>query len=753
MSNNLQSQSSPAASSGNQAQPATIGGASTHRIGRRVGAAVAILVIPAASLAFGFGSATALPPQAGSPQLTSSVSTVAVAQTFNVRADTGKTFLQDGVVDPDRDLLYVADASDYGGINHLIRTDLRTGTSTAIPLGGGYAPSDVAVSPLDGTVYVAHDTAQSSPSDPAPSISVLDPNVTYSDNNLPPQIAIPTNHPQRLEIGADGRVYAMHLDPEAVTVIGASTGPDRMRVLQTLTGIHTDAGVTAIDPIRQILYVASGKEQTITALSTAASATVVLGTFAVDGEPIGLGYDSTRAQLVVSFAVGNTIAWVTPSSDLQSAEVTRTETLAPLPVGAADYSLARSLMITADGTALALTEVFPTEIKSFVSVVPPVVTTATPVYPVTVGNDGIFLIPDHRAGGTAYVMNVDYGTISALTAVTLSTFSSSHYSGTTGTAQASLVRADGRSIPGGAVRFDAAAGDALTQALDSTGTAAAPVTGLGVGSTAFAVTVASPAGISLAGTSIVVTNQNTSTTTLALNSSSITEGDDLTATATVALASGVASGSVTIVDSAGTVRGTGTLAAGTATVSLTGLPVGPSALVARFGGDSAITGSDSTPVSVTVNARPLLVEPNVSSGVVGAPVTVGLKGFAPEERVEVTLHSDPILLGTTTVDQRGTGSLQTVIPSVSAGQHHIVAVGLTSGRTMEIPFLVVDAPVTNPPATTPPVANAPATTDATAGVLASTGLESSVLLGAAGFLVLLGVSAGVLTRRARRRAA
>ncbi len=110
-------------------------------------------------------------------------------------------------------------------------------------------------------------------------------------------------------------------------------------------------------------------------------------------------------------------------------------------------------------------------------------------------------------------------------------------------------------------------------------------------------------------------------------------------------------------------------------------------------------------------------------------------GFAANEKVDVTLHSDPVLLGTLVADGDGaiTGSL--VVPtSATSGAHQLIAVGQESGAEV-----AVDVTVTS--------TAAPAATDA--GPLASTG--STVLGGVvvAGLLLLL--AGGALVMRRRRR--
>ena len=471
---------------------------------RRLGSAFAALALSGAALGLGASAAVAAP--AGSaPAVTSTSTQTAVLDTNKVYSKTGKYFYQDGVVDPARNVLYLSDSSGTEADSFetaLVRIDLATGASTVIPLGGGFAASDVAVSPLDGTVYVAHNTA------PNASVSVLDPNATYTDSSRPPQIPV-ADHSQRLEAGSDGGIFVMGSDTDDISVIGASTGADRMNVVQIIPGVETGAAVTAMDSVHQRLYVSSESTKTVTVIDAASTPAAVLGVIPVEKTPVGVTWDVSSDTLVLTFD-DNTISWLEPSSDFTSAEVTRTETLAPLPEGAEpSVSLPRALSVRADGTAMVLTEVWPSEtgpenITSFVSVVPPVVDAATPVVPLTVGIDGFALIPDTRAGGSVYVTNIGEGTVSTLGDVTLTGYASRHVVGIDGAATASLVRADGFPLAA-SLNFTDASGTVFSAQTGADGFARAAVAGLAVGEAGFDVSVAAPATITLAGESAVTT--------------------------------------------------------------------------------------------------------------------------------------------------------------------------------------------------------------------------------------------------------
>ncbi|MBF4634945.1 hypothetical protein ITJ38_11075 [Agreia pratensis] len=282
-----------------------------------------------------------------------------------------------------------------------------------------------------------------------------------------------------------------------------------MNVVQIISGVETGAAVTAMDSVHQRLYVSSESTKTVTVIDAASTPAAVLGVIPVEKTPVGVTWDASSDTLVLTFD-DNTISWLEPSSDFTSAEVTRSETLAPLPEGAEpSVSLPRALSVRADGTAMVLTEVWPSEtgpenITSFVSVVPPVVDAATPVVPLTVGIDGFALIPDTRVGGSVYVTNIGEGTVSTLGDVTLTGYASRHVVGTDGAATASLVRADGFPLAA-SLNFTDASGTVFSAQTGADGFARAAVAGLAVGEAGFDVSVAAPATITLAGESAVTT--------------------------------------------------------------------------------------------------------------------------------------------------------------------------------------------------------------------------------------------------------
>ena len=91
------------------------------------------------------------------------------------------------------------------------------------------------------------------------------------------------------------------------------------------------------------------------------------------------------------------------------------------------------------------------------------------------------------------------------------------------------------------------------------------------------------------------------TTTLQASSDSITAGQSVTFTATVAGASGRPTGTVTFIDGT-TSLGTGALSGGVATYTTTSLAVGSHSVTAKYGGDTNFTGSTSSAVEGSASA-------------------------------------------------------------------------------------------------------------------------------------------------------
>ncbi|WP_156891224.1 family 78 glycoside hydrolase catalytic domain [Agromyces subbeticus] len=104
----------------------------------------------------------------------------------------------------------------------------------------------------------------------------------------------------------------------------------------------------------------------------------------------------------------------------------------------------------------------------------------------------------------------------------------------------------------------------------------------------------------------------------------------------------------------------------------------------------------------------------------GMRLLVEASGFGPGAVVRVELHSDPVVLGIATADERGVVALQAVVPpGVPAGAHELVLVSESGGGSVTVP------------------------TD----VIAHTGFDPAPWLAAAAVLLLLGASWMVMGRR------
>ncbi len=74
-----------------------------------------------------------------------------------------------------------------------------------------------------------------------------------------------------------------------------------------------------------------------------------------------------------------------------------------------------------------------------------------------------------------------------------------------------------------------------------------------------------------------------------------------------------------------------------------------------------------------------------------ATIRIFLEGFAPNEKIDIYLHSDPIYLTSVNADKEGKVDAELTLPAdVSSGEHHIVAVGVESGE-VRIPLTIASA--------------------------------------------------------------
>jgi hypothetical protein len=156
------------------------------------------------------------------------------------------------------------------------------------------------------------------------------------------------------------------------------------------------------------------------------------------------------------------------------------------------------------------------------------------------------------------------------------------------------------------------------------------------------------------------TSQIATTTTLAASSATVTAGQSVTFTATVAetSGSGVPTGTVTFYDGT-TSLGTGTLSSsGSATYSTSSMAVGSHSITANYGGDTNNASSTSAAISVTVTATPLVSTTTLTSSSAsvapGSSVTLTAVVAPPSGTTAVPTGTVSFLNGTTTL---GTGTL------------------------------------------------------------------------------------------------
>jgi len=129
----------------------------------------------------------------------------------------------------------------------------------------------------------------------------------------------------------------------------------------------------------------------------------------------------------------------------------------------------------------------------------------------------------------------------------------------------------------------------------------------------------------------------------------------------------------------------------------------------------------------------------------GGPVTLTGRGYTPGERVNLTLHSKPVLLGTTKADSNGDIQTTVTIPSdTQVGQHTIHVVGVTCGVDTTIPITVVTGPAADTAATSPLIALPDGSR-----ALSYTGVDTATAGSAAAVLIGAGAAMTVIARRRR----
>ncbi len=148
--------------------------------------------------------------------------------------------------------------------------------------------------------------------------------------------------------------------------------------------------------------------------------------------------------------------------------------------------------------------------------------------------------------------------------------------------------------------------------------------------------------------------RTTTTTTLSLSPTSITHGQNVTASGTVTGSGGTPSGDVAFVADGTTLPGMGfeTLASGNFNnTTIPDLPGGgPYNVVAKYSGDTKFAPSTSTPVSVTVTPEGSATTLSILSGTSGNPITSAASGSLVFLRVDVAGNSgNGIPTGTVTL--------------------------------------------------------------------------------------------------------
>ena len=166
-------------------------------------------------------------------------------------------------------------------------------------------------------------------------------------------------------------------------------------------------------------------------------------------------------------------------------------------------------------------------------------------------------------------------------------------------------------------------------------------------------------------------------------------------------------------------------------------------------------GKNTKVTSVTVSAQtvkePASISLDLLSVTPGEKVTVTGKNFTPDATILLTLHSDPVDLGTAKVD--GTFTAEVTIPSdTPIGDHQLIALDAASGESVSIPLAVAAPAPSNPPAAEPgPQSGTQPSNDGSSstGLLARTGSSAlPVLFGAA---LAAGTGALLLLRKRTAR--
>jgi len=183
------------------------------------------------------------------------------------------------------------------------------------------------------------------------------------------------------------------------------------------------------------------------------------------------------------------------------------------------------------------------------------------------------------------------------------------------------------------------------------------------------------------------------------------------------------------------------------------LALPPSSPATPGGGTGSGTATEGTATISSSSAQP------------GESVTISASGFVSSESVDVTLFSDPVLLGTAVADSAGRVSMSATIPSdTPPGAHRIELLGRQSGKSISVSLQVTPSSTTTTTTTTTTVPGAststlpapvPTTVAQAAGsgtggdVLPTTGAESEHHAEIAVALIVLGTVLVAIARRAR----
>jgi hypothetical protein len=173
------------------------------------------------------------------------------------------------------------------------------------------------------------------------------------------------------------------------------------------------------------------------------------------------------------------------------------------------------------------------------------------------------------------------------------------------------------------------------------------------------------------------------------------------------------------------------------------------------GGLGGATGAVAATISTT-SAQP------------GQEVTISANGFEPGEAVDVTLFSDPVLLGTPVADAAGRITFAfKVPPDTTPGEHRVDLRGRASGKSISLSLQVTPSTTTTTTTTTTPTTTVPGASTSTlpapvpttvsqasgsgsgGEVLPTTGAESEHHAEIAVALIVLGTMLVAVARRAR----